>query len=74
MLPSWLVQIVAWFVLILVYIAIFAALMNLLFGQRAWGEAKGHLLADAIKGMLRIAFSWPLLLVWGVLAGYLWLR
>ncbi len=73
-LPPWLVQIVAWLVLIVVYIAIFAAMMGMLFGTQAWGEAKGHLLADAIKWLLRKAFSWPLLLVWGGLAIYVWLK
>lgn len=73
-LPPWLVQIVAWLVLVLVYIIILGALMSFVFGQRVWDETKAHLLAGAIKGMLRFAFSWPLLLVWVVLAVYLWWR
>ena len=71
-LPPSLVRIVAWLVLGLVYIIIAGALMSFVFGQRVWDEAKGHLLADAIKGLFRLAFSWPLLLVWAVLAVYLW--
>ena len=73
-LPPSLVRIVAWLVMIVVYVVIFGALMIFLFGQRSWDEAKGHLLADSVKGVLRIAVSWPLLLVWVVLAAYLWLK
>ena len=74
LLPPSLVKIVAWLVLIVTYIIIFGALMGFLFGQRAWDEAKGHLIADAIRGILRVTFSWPLLVVWGVLAVYVWVR
>ena len=74
-LPPWLVRIVAWLVLVLVYIVIAGALMSLVFGQRVWDEAKSHLLADAIKGLLKLAFSWPLVPVWAVLIMYLlWRR
>ncbi len=73
-LPPSLVRIVAWLVMIVVYVVIFGALMIFLFGQRSWEVAKGHLLADSVKGVLRIAVSWPLLLVWVVLAAYLWLK
>lgn len=73
-LPPSLVRIVAWLVMIVVYVVIFGALMIFLFGQRSWDEAKGHLLADSVKSVLRIAVSWPLLLVWAVLAAYLWLK
>lgn len=73
-LPPSLVKIVAWLVMGIVYLVIFGTLMNFLFGEEAWGHAKGQLLADSIKGILRIAISWPLLLVWGVLALYLWIK
>ena len=73
-LPPSLVRIVAWLVMIVVYVVIFGALMSFLFGQRSWEEAKGQLLANSVKGVLRIAVSWPLLLVWVVLAAYLWLK
>ena len=69
--PAWMVQATAWLVLILIYVAIFAALMSLIFGQRAWDEAKGHLLADAIKGLARVAFSWPMMLFWLGLAAFI---
>ena len=73
-LPPSLVKVVAWLVMIVVYIVIFGALMSFMFGQRTWDEAKGHLLADSIKGVLKIAVSWPLLLVWSVLGAYMWLK
>ena len=73
-LPPALVKIVAWFVLGVVYLVIFGALMSFLFGEKTWESAKGQLLADAIKGVLRIAFSWPLLFVWGALAAYFWMQ
>jgi hypothetical protein len=72
--PPALVRVVAWLVLILTYLFILGALMGFLFGEHVWSDAKGHLLADAIKGILRIAVSWPMLVVWGVLAIYLWLK
>lgn len=43
--------------LLLVYLAIGWGLIKLVFGQRAIDEAKGHLLADAAKGVLRMAFT-----------------
>ena len=73
-LPPWLVQVVAWLVLAVVYLIVLGAFMSFVFGQRVWDETKAHLLADAIKGLLRLAFSWPLLLVWAALAIYLWWR
>ena len=73
-LPPWLVQIVAWLVLGIVYAVIAGTLMSFAFGQRVWDETKAHLLAGAIKSVLRLAFSWPFLLVWVVLAIYLWWR
>lgn len=73
-LPLWLAQIVAWLVLILVYIIILGAFMSFAFGQKAWDKTRSELLASAIKGVFRLAFSWPLLLVWVVLAVYLWWR
>ena len=72
--PPWLVQIVAWLVLALVYLIILGAFLSFVFGQRVWDETKSHLIADAIKGLFRLAFSWPMLLVWVALATYLWLR
>ena len=73
-LPPSLVKVVAWFVMGIVYLVIFGSLMSFLVGEEAWVHAKGQLLADSIKGLLRMAFSWPLLLVWGVLALYLWIK
>ena len=72
--PPWMVQAVAWLVLIVVYVALFAGLMSLIFGQRVWDEAKGHLLADAIKSLVRLAVSWPMLVLWLCFAAYLWLH
>ena len=74
-LPLWLVQIVAWVVLGFAYLMIFGAFMSFVFGQAVWDGAKSHLLADAIGGVFRFLFSWPLLLVWAALAIYfLWWR
>jgi hypothetical protein len=73
-LPPSLVKIVAWCVMGIVYLVIFGSLMSFLFGEGVWGHAKGQLLADSIKGILRFALTWPLLLVWVVLALYLWIK
>ena len=73
-LPPSLIKPVSWLILIVVYIVIFGALMSFLFGQRTWEAAKGQLLSDSIKGVLRIAVSWPLLVIWGILAAFLWLK
>jgi len=74
LLPPSLVTIVAWFVMIIVYLFIFGALMRSIFGEDAWSNAMGQLIANSIQGILRFAFSWPLILVWGVLAFYLWIK
>ncbi len=71
-LPPQFVQFFAWLVLALVYLLILGALMSFVFGQHVWSEAKGHLLADAIKAILRLAISWPLLITWIGLAVFFW--
>lgn len=71
-LPPSLVQIVAWLVLALVYLAICGALMSLVFGESVWTEAKGHILATVLMSIFRLAFSWPMLLVWAAGGVYVW--
>jgi hypothetical protein len=39
-------------------------LVKLLVGQKAIDEAKGQLLADAVRGLLRLMFRWPLIVLW----------
>ena len=73
-LPVELIRPVAWLVLAIAYLFVGGMLMSLVFGERVWTEAKAHLLADAVRGLFRLAFSWPLLLVWTALAIFLWLR
>jgi hypothetical protein len=72
MLPDALVRPVAWLILGIIYLLAFGMGMRFMFGSRAWNGAKERLLADAIAGALRFAFSWPLLLVWLALGTYLW--
>lgn len=55
--PGWLVTPVAMLLMLIVYLMIGWALVKLVFGQKAIEEAKGHLLADAIKGVLRMIFT-----------------
>ena len=56
-LPGWLVTPVAMLLMLIIYLMIGWALVKLVFGQKAIEEAKGHLLADAIKGLLRMIFT-----------------
>lgn len=56
-LPGWLVTPVAMLLMLTVYIMIGWALIKLVFGQKAIDEAKSHLLADAVKGVLRRIFT-----------------
>lgn len=72
-LPPYLVKPVAWLVLGIAYLAIFGTLMRFVFGEEAWNNALGRLIADSIEGIFRLAVSWPMLIVWGVLALYLWI-
>ncbi|MEQ1790258.1 MAG: hypothetical protein ABL857_07430 [Rickettsiales bacterium] len=72
-LPPQFTQLFAWLVLGLVYLLIFGTLMSFLFGQRVWDQAKGQLLADAIRGVLRLVISAPLLITCVVgLVAFLW--
>jgi len=72
-LPENLVQPVAFFIMALVYAALGYALLKLLLGQEAIDQAKGQLLADAVKGLLRLMFRWPILLLWvPALAYFTW--
>lgn len=56
-LPSWLVTPVAMLLMLIVYFMIGWTLIKMVFGARAVEEAKGHLLADAIKSVLRMIFT-----------------
>jgi hypothetical protein len=71
-LPLWAVKVVAWLILILTYLAVFASVMRLLLGKEAWDNAKGNMASDAMKGVFKVAFSKWLLPVWAVLLIYLW--
>jgi len=55
--PGWLVTPVAMLILLIVYAMIGWGLIKMLFGQRAVDEAKGHLLADAVRWLLRKTFT-----------------
>jgi hypothetical protein len=65
-------QLVVWLVLGTIYLLIFGGLISFLFGRHAWNEAKGNLLADAIKGVLRLMFSWQFLFLWIGLGIFFW--
>jgi hypothetical protein len=70
--PTQYAQLVVWLVLGAIYLLIFGGLMSFLFGRHAWNEAKGNLLADAIKGVLRLMFSWQFLFLWIGLGIFFW--
>lgn len=56
-LPGWLVTPVAILLMLTVYLMIGWALIKIVFGQKAIQEAKGRLLADAIKSVMRRIFT-----------------
>ena len=73
MLPPDYVKPVSWLIMGATYLLMFGLLMKSLFGEKTWDQAKGELLADAIKGLFKLAFSKPMLIAWGVLGVYFWL-
>ena len=73
-LPHWLVRLISWAFLILMYALLFGAAMGALFGQRSWEQAKGHFIADSMRGVFRMAVSPLALAVWAMLGLYVWLR
>lgn len=70
-LPDGLVQPVAWLIMAIAYFALGYALLQLLVGQEAIDAAKGQLLADAIRGLLRLFFRWQLMVLWVPALAYL---
>lgn len=74
LLPDMLVLPIAMAMIALSYLLLGWGLVKMLFGQRAVDAAKGHLLADAVKGTLKLMFTWPALslMTGGFL--YLWWR
>ena len=62
--PDGLVQPLAWGMMGIAYLTLAGMLMVMLFGQKASGGVLTILLADAIKGLLRLLFWWPLMLLW----------
>lgn len=69
--PEDLILPLAWLIMGVAYLMLFGALVTMLFGQKAVDQAKGELLASAAKGVLRLVFWWPLMLVWVPLLAYL---
>ena len=55
--PGWSVTPVAMLLMLILYLMIGWALIKMVFGQRAIDEAKGHLLAEAVKGLLRMTLT-----------------
>jgi Na+/phosphate symporter len=74
MLPEAYIKPASWIVMGVCYLMMFGVLMRTFFGEKAWDQAKGELLADAIKWLLRKALSLPMLIVWVGFVGYLWLK
>lgn len=66
-LPEWLVIPVSVAITTIIYLLVVWAFVKLVFGQRAIDEAKGHLLADAARWILRRTFSGKGALVFGAL-------
>ncbi|NDP47498.1 MAG: hypothetical protein GZ085_03735 [Sulfuriferula multivorans] len=63
-LPEALIMPVAWFIMFVAYAIGAMVVVRLLFGDKAVEHAKGQLLADAVKWMLKLLFRWPVMLVW----------
>jgi len=70
-LPEALVQPIAWLIMGIFYLVLGLMLVKLVVGQKAIDEAKGHLLADAIKWLAKLMFRWPVMLVWVSTLAYL---
>ena len=69
--PDGLVQPLAWGMMGIAYLTLAGMLMVMLFGQKTSGGVLTILLADAIKGLLRLLFWWPLMLLWVPAMAYL---
>lgn len=70
MVPDALVLPLAWLIMGVAYLMLLAAFVKMVVGQRAIEHAKGELLASALKGLLRLLFRWPVMLVWMSLLAY----
>ena len=70
-LPEGWVRPIGWLISAIFYVGSFWALIKFVFGQKAIDEAKGQLLADAVRGLVRLMFRWPVFLVCGGLIAYL---
>jgi hypothetical protein len=73
-LPAQLITPVAWAIMLIAYLLAFGAIMVFVLGEKGWSRTKSNLATDAIEGVFRLAFSWPLLICWGLLGTYLWFR
>ena len=71
LLPDALVMPVAFLITLALWLTVGWMLVKLVFGQRAVDEAKGHLLADALKAILRTLFRHPAILIASVFLLYL---
>lgn len=72
--PAQYTQLAVWLVLGVSYLLIFGRLMSFLFGRRVWDDAKGNLLAYAIRRVFILAFSWQFLIIWIGLGIFFWSR
>jgi hypothetical protein len=62
--PDQWVKPLAWLIMGVAYLAVAVSLIVLLVGQKAWDNARGQLVADGLKQLLRLLFWWPVLVVW----------
>ena len=62
--PAGLVRPLAWGMMGIANLTLAGMLMVMLFGQKISSGVLTVLLADAIKGLLRLLFWWPLMLLW----------
>lgn len=70
MVPDAMVLPLAWLIMGAAYVMLFFAFVRMVFGEKAIDHAKGELLASAFKGVLRLLFWWPVMLVWVSLLAY----
>ena len=73
-LPDALVLPVAWATMVATGLMVVWAIIRLIFGQEAITEAKGHLLADAVRAILRRLFTKQALILSILVGFYFWWR
>jgi len=69
--PAELAGVAAWLIMGIAYVAVLAGLAASIRGEKNWRDDKRRFGGWLAGALVRLAFSWPMLLVWAAIGCYI---